>query len=86
MYYVYILKDRYGKVYIGYTADLKRRLRAHTRGYSAYLKERRPVKLAYYEAYLSPKDAMAREKSLKNYGSVLNGLKHRINNSLNYVV
>jgi len=78
MYYVYLLKDRFDKIYIGYTSDLKRRLQRHARGYTPYLKMKRPVRLVYYEAYLSEKDAKAREKSLKNYGSVLSGLKQRI--------
>jgi len=81
MYYVYVIKDRYNKLYIGYTANLKKRLQEHTRGYTSYLKNKRPVKLVYYEAYLSKKDAKRREESLKNYGSVLKGLKQRIENS-----
>jgi putative endonuclease len=81
MYYVYLLKDRLGKIYIGYTNNLKRRLIEHARGKSKYLKLRRPVRLVYYEAYLSPQDAKEREKSLKNYGSVLSGLKQRLKNS-----
>ena len=84
MFYVYLLRDRCGKSYIGYTSNLKQRLQAHARGSSSYLKERRPIKLIYYEAYLSEKDARAREKSLKNYGNVLNGLKHRIQDSFKY--
>jgi putative endonuclease len=85
MYYVYLLKDRFGKIYIGYTNNLKRRLIEHARGKSNYLRMRRPVKLIYYEAYLSFKDAKEREKSLKNYGSVLSGLKSRLKNSLKMV-
>ena len=85
MYYVYFLKDKFGKIYIGRTNNLKRRLIEHARGKSNYLRLRRPVKLIYYEAYLSFKDAEAREKSLKNYGSVLSGLKSRLKNSLKMV-
>ena len=81
MYYVYILKDKQGGIYIGYTSDLKKRLQRHARGYTSYLKNRSPIKLIYYEAYLSQSDARNREKSLKNYGSVLSGLKRRIENS-----
>lgn len=81
MYYTYLIKDRYNRVYIGYTSDLRKRLKRHTQGHTVYLKNRRPIKLVYYEAYLSKKDAQAREKSLKNYGSVLHGLKQRIKNS-----
>ena len=84
MYYVYMLRDRYGKAYIGYTSNLKKRLQTHSRGYTPYLKKRRPIRLVYYEAYLSAKDARAREKSLKNYGSVFKGLKRRIQDSLNF--
>lgn len=82
MYYVYLIKDRYGHFYIGYTSDLKKRLQTHARGHTSYLKERRPIKLIYYEAYLSKKDARIRERSLKNYGSVFSGLKQRTKNSL----
>jgi len=82
MHYVYLVKDKFEKIYIGYTNDLKRRLKEHTLGKSNYLKLRRPIKLVYYEAYLSEKDAKAREKSLKNYGNVWNGLKRRIQDSL----
>jgi len=32
--------------------------------------------------YLSAEDAKERERSLKNYGSVLSGLKSRLKNSL----
>mgnify|MGYP002395756741 CR=1 FL=1 len=76
------MKDGFGKLYIGYTSNLKKRLQPHARGESSYLSRRRPIKLVYYEAYLSEKDAMTREKSLKRYGSVLAGLKRRIKNNL----
>jgi len=82
MYYVYLLKDRFGKIYIGHTNNLKRKLQEHAKGRSKYLRLRRPVKLIYYEAYLSAEDARERERSLKNYGSVLSGLRSRLKNSL----
>ncbi len=82
MFYIYLVKDRYGKIYIGYTSNLKERLKRHAKGYTSYLQNKRPIRLIYYEAYLSKEDAMAREKSLKNYGSVLKGLKQRIDRSL----
>lgn len=82
MYYVYLLKDRFGKIYIGRTNNLKRRLTEHIKGKSGYTKLRRPLKLIYYEAYLTNEDAIKREKSLKNYGSVLAGLKSRLKYTL----
>ena len=66
MFYVYILlslKD--GKLYIGFTSDLKRRLKEHKTGGSKSTKCRLPFKLLYYEAHSSEKDARRREKYFK---------------------
>jgi len=41
-----------------------------------------PMQLVYYEAYSCKKDAMAREKMLKQYGSSLQKLKSRIKKCL----
>ena len=69
MYYVYALKIKNGKLYIGYTSDLRRRLREH--------KIKMP-ELVYYEAYKSKEDATKREKQLKHYKSAWGYLKKRI--------
>jgi len=66
MFYVYILqslKDR--KLYIGYSTDLRKRLKDHNSGGTKSTKTRRPFKLIYYEAHLSEKDARRREKYFK---------------------
>ncbi|MCK4809525.1 MAG: GIY-YIG nuclease family protein [Candidatus Omnitrophica bacterium] len=66
MYYVYILqslKDK--KLYIGFTVDLRKRLKEHNDGLSFSTKGRRPFILICYEAYRDRKDAMVREKFLK---------------------
>lgn len=70
MYYVYVLKNRYGEYYIGYTDDIERRLKQHQREGDSYL--------IYYEAYKSSRAARDREKRLKYYGSTWRGLKKRI--------
>lgn len=82
MFYVYCLKNRFNKIYIGYTADLRERVKSHNYGRSKFTKKSRPWKLIYYEAYLSEKDAKLREKTLKNYGSTLGQLKKRVANSM----
>jgi len=69
-YYVYILlslKD--GKLYIGLTTNLKKRLQEHARGDVKSTKKRRYLKLIYYEYFINKKDAEAREIFLKSgYG------------------
>lgn len=66
-YYVYVLQSLINKsFYIGYTADLKKRLQEHNSGKSLATKPFRPYKLIFYEAFLSRKDAKNREVYLKS--------------------
>ncbi len=66
MFYVYILKSSAdNKLYVGFTNNLKRRVREHNEGKNFSTKHRRPFKLIYYEAYLSEQDTKKREKFLK---------------------
>jgi putative endonuclease len=63
---VYVLRSESDSgFYIGFSADLKRRLSEHKRGASFATKSRGPWKLIYYEAYLNQEDALGREKYLK---------------------
>lgn len=74
MFYLYILKNiSKGSTYIGYTEDLKRRLREH-RG--------KKPELLYYEAYKDERDARAREQKLKMRGQSIRWLKQRLKFSL----
>ena len=83
MYYIYLLKSsKDGKLYIGLTNYLKRRILEHNRGLSKSTNYRRPFKLVYYEAYASEKDAKQREKMLKKFSGSYNHLKKRAKNSL----
>ena len=85
MYYVYLLKknrvsDR--NLYIGSTADLKKRVEEHNRASKGYTSGNK-WKLIYYEAYLSKEDALKRERSIKNSGKSRMMLKARVKRSLN---
>ena len=83
MYYVYVLlslKD--GKLYIGFSGDLRARLIEHSDGLVVSTRNRRPLKLVYYEAYTDKKDAESREKYLKGGGKARNELKLRLRRSL----
>ena len=62
-YYTYVLrshKDR--KLYIGFTGNIKERLKAHNQGEVESTKYRRPLELVYYEGCLSKELAGKRER------------------------
>jgi len=67
MYYVYVLKSmKNGKLYKGFTNDLRRRVKEHNNGKSAFTKNNSPWKLIYYEAFYSKEDAKREELFLKS--------------------
>jgi putative endonuclease len=69
MYYVYVLHSLTDEgLYIGFTGDLRRRLKEHQGGESFATSFRGPWKLIYYEAYLQQADAEGRERFLKSGG------------------
>lgn len=74
MYYVYLLRNQItDETYIGYTSDLKKRIKEHNG---------KNPKLLYYEAYASEKDARARERMLKQRGQTVRRLKERLHYTL----
>lgn len=78
MYYVYVLRNSAnGRLYTGYTSELRKRLAQHLTGMSGYTKSRGPYELVYYEACLDSNDAIMREKYLKS-GMGKRYLKNRI--------
>ncbi len=67
MFTVYVLySEAFGKIYIGYTSDLQKRLASHnylaSKGWTV---KYRPWKLVYQEIFEIRQDAMKREKQLK---------------------
>ena len=82
MYYVYILQsDKVKELYIGYTTDLKQRLKNHNNGLSLSTKYKRPYKLIFYEAFINRIDAKHRETYLEN-GWGFRSIKKLLNKSL----
>ncbi|MBU2219255.1 GIY-YIG nuclease family protein [Patescibacteria group bacterium] len=66
MFYNYVLQSvKNDNLYIGYTSNLKKRLKEHNQGLSKSTKPYIPWKLIYYEACLNEKDAKRREQYLK---------------------
>ncbi|HEY3932502.1 MAG TPA: GIY-YIG nuclease family protein [Verrucomicrobiae bacterium] len=82
MFYVYILQSESDDgLYIGFSTDLRRRLKEHQAGKSFATSYRLPWRLIYYEAYLEEADALGREKYLKSGGGrkfLKNQLKHHL--------
>lgn len=68
--------------YIGFTEDLRKRLEKHNQGLVRSTKNMRPIELIYYEAYKSQKDALIREKRLKQFAKGFSSLKGRLQYSL----
>ena len=66
MYYVYVLKSQFdGKLYVGYTTNLRNRLREHQDGEVISTKPRRPFEIIFYEGYKNKEDAKRRERYFK---------------------
>lgn len=66
MYYVYVLRSRKDNgFYIGFSDDLRRRLKKHNSGMVVSTKVRRPFEIIYYEACINKTDALHREIYLK---------------------
>ncbi len=69
MFYVYVLHSVLDSgLYIGYSANLRKRLKEHRAGLSLATSYRGPWKLIYYEAYIEESDAAGRERYLKSGG------------------
>jgi putative endonuclease len=68
-YYVYILASRrYGTLYIGVTNNLETRLAQHRSGRgSEFVTKYGVYRLVHVEEFASPREAIAREKRLKEW-------------------
>jgi putative endonuclease len=78
MFYTYLLRSNKGTFYIGYTANLRRRLKEHLSKRTFTTKKMKDIKLVYYEAYNNELAAKVREKKLKQFGSSYHGLIKRL--------
>lgn len=66
MFYNYVLQSGKNKnLYVGYTTDLRKRLKEHNQGLVFSTKPYGPWKLIYYEACINEEDAKRREHYLK---------------------
>jgi putative endonuclease len=80
MFFVYVLRsEKDKKLYIGYSSNLRERIKTHMQGRVASTKNRSPLMLIYYEAYSDVQDAKSREIFLKS-GSGHKFLKNQLKN------
>ena len=67
--------------YVGYTNDLKRRVKLHNLGKGAKFTRGRKWILIYKEKYISKKEAISREYYIKNNRTLRNKIKNENINS-----
>ena len=78
-YYVYMLKSLEGKTvtYVGYTSDIKKRIKLHNLGKGAKFTRGLKWKLIYKEKYNSKKEAISREYYIKKNRFLRNKIKNK---------
>ena len=65
-FFVYIIEDKYGTYYTGYTNDIDKRFALHKKGKGAkYLRGRQPLKLVFVRKYTCYKCAINAEIRIK---------------------
>ena len=84
MHAVYVIQNDVSKeIYIGYTTDLKARLKTHNaRGAKHTTRNTGVWKFIYIELYRHKDDALAREYRLKHHGSGKHELLKRLKESV----
>ena len=78
-YYVYMLKTLRGKTitYVGYTKDLKNRIKLHNSGKGAKFTRGRKWKLIYKELFKTKSKAISREYYIKKNRTLRNNIKNK---------
>lgn len=66
MYTVYVLRNKAGKLYKGYTGNIEQRMAYHNSGLTNWTREKGPWDLVYVEEYANKQEALKREKLLKS--------------------
>ena len=78
MFYAYILQLSDKSLYIGYSSDLKERIKDHQWGDVESTKNLRPLRLVFYSAFTTQKKATDFEKYLKSSSGFAFRNKHLI--------
>ena len=65
LYFVYVLQNSEGRLYVGFTTDLERRVRQHQEDKGGWTSGRGPWELVHHESFSDRVEAMRRERNLK---------------------
>jgi putative endonuclease len=65
-FYVYVLQNPNGQLYIGYTTDLEKRTHRHQNGKAGWTRNRGPWELVHYETFSNRAEAMRFERHIKS--------------------
>lgn len=78
MTYVYILRsvNTPDQLYIGWTTDLRERVKAHNSGKSPHTRKFRPWTIAFYAAFASNEKATEFERYLKSGSGTIFRTRH----------
>jgi len=79
-YFVYLIgcnKNNKFTTYVGYTKNLKKRIKLHNEGKGAKFTKGRKWKIMYYEKYKKKRKAILREIYLKKNRKLRNLLKNK---------
>ncbi len=66
VHYVYVLRNPDGRLYIGSTSDLERRVRRHQQGRGGWTRDGGPWEPVYHEQFPTRAEAVRRERYLKS--------------------
>ena len=66
MHSVYVLRNPQGRLYVGSTFDLERRVLQHQGDEGGWTRGRGPWELVHYEHFHNRAEAMGRERELKS--------------------
>ena len=73
-YFVYVLRNAQGRLYVGFTSDLDKRVRQHQEGEGGWTHSRGPWELVHSEKFTTRAEALQRERNLKR-GKTNQGLR-----------
>ena len=62
---MYVLRNSQDRLYIGFTADLERRVEQHQSGKGGWTRGGGPWQLVHHEEFSDRAEALSREKKLK---------------------